>query len=71
MFFVVNDYKVQFITKMCVVIHDNNVHYDDNVQFITKIRVVIQDDNVHYEYIKNMWYHHDEMCAVINNDNVH
>ena len=56
---------------MCVVIHDDNVHYDDNVQFITKICVVVHDDNVHYEYIKNMWFHHDEMCVVINNDNVH
>ena len=50
MYFVMNNDKVQFITKICVVIHDNNAHY---------------------EYIQNVCYHNDEMCVVINNDNVY
>ena len=56
---------------MCVVVHDDNVHYDDSIQFITQICIVIKDDNVHYEYIKNVFYHHDEMCVVIIDVNVH
>ena len=45
-----NDDRVQFITKICGVIHDDNVHYD----YIKKvcyhhdeICVVINNDNVH------------------------
>ena len=56
---------------MCVIIHDDNVHYDDNVQFITQMCVVIKDDNAHYEYMNNVLCHHDKMCVVIIDDNVH
>ena len=33
---------------MCVVIKDDDVHFDDN-QFMTQMYVVIKDDNVHFD----------------------
>ena len=67
MYFVMKDDNVQFITKMCVVIHDDNAHYDDNVQSITKMCVVIHNDNVHYD--DNVQFI-TKICVVIHDDNV-
>ena len=39
---------------MCVVIHDDNVHFDDTVQFMTQMYIVIKDNDVRYEYMKNV-----------------
>ena len=50
MYFIMNDDNVQFITKMCVVIHDNNMHYEyiKNVWCChDKMYVVISIDSVH------------------------
>ena len=57
--------------EMCVVVHDDNVHFHDNVQFMTQMYVVIKADNVHYEYMKNIICHRDQMYVVIIDDNVH
>ena len=53
------------------VIHDDNVHFDDNVQFMTQMYVVIKDGNVHYEYTKNVFCHRDQMYVVIIDDSIH
>ena len=50
MYFVMNDDKVQCITKICVVIHNDNVHYEyiRNVCCHNdEICVIINNDNVH------------------------
>ena len=50
MYFVMNDDNVQFITKMCIVIQDDNVHYEYNKNMWChhdETCVVINNDNVH------------------------